>query len=97
MSWSAYSGCKLQVGLLCLAIRIFSINFSDPLFVETLRSQLSISLARGTTDAILTNLNSILRTPDNVLLNLSSIADFLQNSIHERTLEQSIITVGNNE
>ena len=70
---------------------------SDSFFVETLRSQLSISLARGTTDAILTNLNSILHTSDNVLLNLSSIANFLQSSIQARTLEQSIFAAGNNE
>ena len=70
---------------------------SDPFFAETLRSQLSISLARATTDAILTNLNSILQTTDNVLLNLSNIANFLQNTIHERTLEQTIFAVGNNE
>lgn len=69
----------------------------DPLFVDALRSQLSISLARGTTDSVLTNLYSILQIPEMIPLDLANTTQFLYNLIQDRVLTQSILTQGSNE
>lgn len=69
----------------------------DPLFVDALRSQLSISLARGTTDSVLTNLHSILQIPETIPLDLANTTQFLYNSLQDRILTQSILTQGSNE
>ena len=66
-------------------------------FVDALRSQLSISLARGTTDAVIGNILSILQCPLEVHLNLKDTLQFLQRYVHEDIIQQSIVCRGDNE
>ena len=49
---------------------------SDAQFSSALQSQMKIALARGSTDSILTNILSILRTASNTQYDLSSIMQY---------------------
>ena len=75
----------------------YSIICSSTLFVDALRSQLSISLARGTTDAVIGNILSILQCPSELRIDLKDTLQFLKQFIREDSVQQSILCRGDNQ
>ena len=61
---------------------------SSAQFTSALQSQLKIALGRGSTDSILTNILSLLKTPADSRFDLSSIVAFMS-TVGQRTAREA--------